>query len=190
MARVTDGYTSFPRRGAENAISAATSTSLMDDLSVVSSAYDPEKKEIPPQSGLIGSMLGRLSRKKSFENEYLEPTPSIGRSHMDMYQTPKHESSVDEAETPYHRIVSAPPGKIGISFVEYRGHAMVSSVSDESPLVGWVFPSDVLVAIDDVPVSGLRTREIVKLLTNKIKQQRNLRLVSAVSMNEYSPGTI
>lgn len=186
MARVTDGYTSFPRRGAENAISAATSTSLMDDLSVVSSAYDPEKKESPPQSGLIGSMLGRLSRKKSFEND--ASLPSIGRSHTDMYQTPKHESSVDEAETPYHRIVSAPPGKIGISFVEYRGHAMVSSVSDESPLVGWVFPSDVLVAIDDVPVSGLRTREIVKLLTNKIKQQRNLRLVSAVSMN--TPGTI
>jgi C-terminal processing protease CtpA/Prc len=183
MARATDGYTSFPRRG-DNAISAATSTSLMDDLSVVSSAYDTEKKESPPQSGLIGSMLGRLTRKKSIENEYHEATPTIGRSHTDMYQTPKNESSVDEADTPYHRIVSAPPGKIGISFVEYRGHAMVSSVSDESPLVGWVFPSDVLVAIDDVPVSGLRTREIVKLLTNKIKQQRNLRMVSAVSMNE------
>ena len=102
---------------------------------------------------------------------------------MDMYQTNKHESSVDETKKPYHRIFSEKKKKIGISFVEYRGHAMVSSVADESPLVGWVFPSDVLVAIDDVPVSGLRTREIVKLLTNKIKQQRNLRLVSAVSMN-------
>jgi hypothetical protein len=183
MASATDGYTSFPRRG-DNVISAAISTSLMDDLSVVSSAYDTENKESPPQSGLIGSMLGRLTRKKSIENEYHEATPTIGRSHTGMYRTPKNESSVDEAETPYHRIVSAPPGKISISFVEYRGHAMVSTVSNESPLVGWVFPSDVLVAIDDVPVSGLRTREIVKLLTNKIKQQRNLRMVSAVSMNE------
>ena len=68
---------------------------------------------------------------------------------------------------------------------------MVSSVSDDSPLVGWVFPSDVLIAIDDVPVSGLRTRDIVKLLTNRVGQHRNLRMISAVAMNEITrPGTV
>lgn len=187
MARVTDGYTSFSEMKKPPRVPA----SLGDDLSVGSSAVDDENKESQRQSSLIGSMLGRLSRRKAYpvDNDFLDGTPIIGISHSSMHQSPKHESS--EEELPYHRIVSAPPGKIGISFVEYRGHAMVSNVLDDSPLVGWVFPSDVLVAIDDVPVSGLRTREIVKLLTNRIKQQRNLRMVSAVSMNKLSiPGAI
>lgn len=75
--------------------------------------------------------------------------------------------------------------------MEYCGHAMVSNVSEDSPLAGWIFPSDILIAIDDVTVSGLRTRDIVKLLTNRVKQQRNLRMVSAVAMNELTrPGTV
>ena len=43
-------------------------------------------------------------------------------------------------EEPYHRVVSAPPGRIGMTFVEFRGHAMVSDVAADSPLAGWVFP--------------------------------------------------
>ena len=89
------------------------------------------------------------------------------------------------------RVVSAPPGKIGITFMDYRGFAMVSNVARNSPLAGWVFESDVLIAIDDVPVSGLRTRDIVKLLTNRAAQQRNLRMVSAVALSELTrPGTV
>jgi len=114
-----------------------------------------------------------------------------------MFQTPKREASLSAAnssentEHPHHRVVSAPPGKIGITFVEYRGHAMVSNVSEDSPLAGWVFPSDVLIAIDDIPVNGLRTRDIVKLLTSRVGKQRNLRIVSSVAMNDLiPPGTV
>ncbi|KAL3778575.1 hypothetical protein ACHAW5_007030 [Stephanodiscus triporus] len=200
MARMTDRYTSlsaelktvdFPVYRDEYAMSAVASPSLGDDLSVGSSAVDDDNKESQRQSGIIGSIsgaLGLLSRRKAspVENESLGASP---RFHTSMVQTPKRNSSEDEHS--YHRIVSAPPGKIGISFVEYRGHAMVSNVSEDSPLVGWVFPSDVLIAIDDIPVSGLRTRDIVKLLTNRVKQQRNLRMVSAVAMNELTrPGTV
>ena len=48
----------------------------------------------------------------------------------------------------------------------------------------FVFVNDVLIAIDDVPVSGLRTRDIAKLLTDRVDQQRNLRVVSAVALKE------
>lgn len=198
MARMSERYTSLAaelKRGDhpfsrdEYALSSVASPSLGDDLSVGSSAVDDENKDSQRQSGIIGSIsgaLGLLSRRKASpaENEFLGASSTIGRPHTSMPHSPKQETSEDEL--PYHRIVSAPPGKIGISFVEYRGHAMVSNVSEESPLVGWVFPSDVLIAIDDIPVSGLRTREIVKILTNRVKQQRNLRMVSAVAMNELT----
>ncbi|KAL3817398.1 hypothetical protein ACHAXA_011027 [Cyclostephanos tholiformis] len=201
MTRTTDKYLSLSadlKRGEfqgyrdEYKMTAAASPSLGDDLSVGSSAIADEYKEGQRQSGIIGSIsgaLGLLSRRKAspVQNEFPGTSPTFGRIHNSIYQTPKQESSEDEL--PYHRIVSAPPGKIGISFVEYRGHAMVSNVSEDSPLVGWVFPSDVLIAVDDIPVSGLRTREIVKLLTDRVKQQRNLRMVSAVAMNELTRPT-
>ena len=179
------------------------SPSLGDDLSVGSSGDDDiDSKNSQRQSTIMGSIsgaFGLLSRRKPspMGNEFPGAT-SNNDGHPSMYQTPKREeihstsqSSSKEEEHPYHRVVSAPPGKIGITFVEYRGHAMISNVSEESPLAGWVFPSDVLIAIDDVPVSGFRTREIVKLLTSRVKQQRNLRMVSAVAMNELTrPGTV
>eukprot|EP00957_Ditylum_brightwellii_P142136 10829445-Ditylum_brightwellii.AAC.1 len=63
---------------------------------------------------------------------------------------------------------------------------MVSDVSPESPLSGWVFPSDILIAIDEVPVSGLRVREIVKLLTARKDRQRALRMISGHAMTELT----
>jgi C-terminal processing protease CtpA/Prc len=83
-------------------------------------------------------------------------------------------------------VVSAPPGRIGITFVEFRGHAMVSDVSPSSPLLDWVFPSDILIAIDEVPVSGMRVRDIIKVLTNRKDRQRALRVISSHAMNEFT----
>merc|ERR1712130_948098 len=90
----------------------------------------------------------------------------------------------DHKEQPYHRVVSAPPGRIGITFVQYRGNCLVSDVSSQSPLSGWVFPSDILIAIDELPVSGLRVREIVKILTARKNSQRALRMISSHAMTE------
>ena len=87
---------------------------------------------------------------------------------------------------PYHRVVSAPPGRIGITFVEYRGHAMVADMAPDSPLSSWVFPSDILIAVDEVPVSGMRVRDIIKVLTNRKDRQRALRVISSHAMNEFT----
>ena len=170
---------------------AVTSPSLGDDISVGSSVDESDNRSRQGQSTIMGSIsgaLGLLSRRKPspVEKGFQGASHSVGHNHPSALHTPTRKVISNDEEHPYHRVVSAPPGKIGISFVEYHGHAMVSNVSEDSPLVGWVFPSDVLVAIDDVPVSGLPTREIVKLLTNRVHQQRNLRMVSAVAMNEPS----
>jgi predicted metalloprotease with PDZ domain len=83
--------------------------------------------------------------------------------------------------------VSSVQGKIGIELVQYRGHAMISFVSPESPLVGWIFPTDILIAIDEIPVSGLRVRDIVKILTERAdSRQRSLRLISSHAMAELT----
>lgn len=66
---------------------------------------------------------------------------------------------------------------------------MVSDVAATSPLYGWVFPSDILIAIDEVPVSGMRVRDIVKLLTTRNQRQRALRVISSHAMNEFTLNT-
>jgi C-terminal processing protease CtpA/Prc len=88
-----------------------------------------------------------------------------------------------DVEEPYHRVVSAPAGRIGVTFVEYRGHCMVSDVAIDSPLLHWVYPSDVLIAIDEVPVSGMRVRDIIKVLKDRSEKPRALRVVSSHSMS-------
>lgn len=95
-------------------------------------------------------------------------------------------SSLLEEQQPYHRVVSAPPGRIGITFVEFRGHAMVSDVSVDSPLSGWVFPSDILIAVDEIPVSGMRVRDIVKILSSRKDRQRAMRVISSHAMNDFT----
>jgi hypothetical protein len=91
-----------------------------------------------------------------------------------------------EEPQPYHRVVSAPPGRIGVTFVEFRGHAMVSDVAMDSPLGGWVFPSDILIAVDEIPVSGMRVRDIVTILSDRKNRQRAMRVISSHAMNEFT----
>ena len=170
------------------------SPSLVDDLSAGSSSMDSDT-DSKHQSGIMERAFGLLSRRKTspLENE----TQRINNGQSSLFQTPEREASLFRAnlskkkEHPHQRVVSAPPGKIGITFVEYRGHAVVSHVSEESPLVGWVFPSDVLVAIDDISVNGLNPRDIVRLLTSRARRQRSLRMASSVAMNALTqPGTV
>ena len=112
-----------------------------------------------------------------------------GSSHPSQSHNQSHSSiasQVDDYDHPYHRVVSAPSGRIGVTFVQFRGHAMVSDISPDSPLSGWVFPSDILIAIDEVPVSGMRVRDIVKLLTTRKERQRALRMISTHAMEELT----
>lgn len=109
--------------------------------------------------------------------------PSVDTDFVMKNQFLTTESMHDNNE-PYHRVVSAPPGRIGITFVQYRGHAMVSDVYQDSPLLGWIFPSDIVIAIDEVLVSGMRVADIVKILTSRKGRQRALRVISSHSMTE------
>ena len=185
-----DSYTAFSEMKTPNRIPNVPPPALGDDLSVGSSASDDESKS-QRQSSIMGSISGAfgglLSRRKGLNPSDLyqpgsDKSPSINSSSWSppAFFTPQPNHSQEELrhDDIYHRVVSAPPGKIGLTFVEYEGNAMVSNVSDSSPLSGWVFPSDVLVAIDDTPVRDLRTRDIVQLLTEKKGQQRNLRMYS------------
>lgn len=144
-------------------------------------------------AGALNAVGGLLNRRKpqevenqrrnegwSFRNRSTISSPPNGEK-TDLSSS---SCSIEEEEQPYHRVVSAPPGKIGITFVQYRGHAMISDVYQDSPLIGWVFPSDILIAIDEVPVSGMRVPEIVRLLTARKERQRALRLISSHAMTE------
>ena len=63
---------------------------------------------------------------------------------------------------------------------------MISDVAPDSPLSSWVYPSDILIAIDEVPVSGMKIRDIIKVLTTRKDRQRALRVISSHAMNEFT----
>jgi len=131
-----------------------------------------ENAQQQQQGGIMGALGGAigglLSRRKPDSSHYYDAgIPAINNSYdmgsaagaagtgpMDFPpHTPKQRIGTEysdedpqlDSDEPYHRLVSAPPGRIGVSFVEYRGHAMVAEVSEDSPLYGWVFPSDILI---------------------------------------------
>ncbi|GFH52895.1 hypothetical protein CTEN210_09371 [Chaetoceros tenuissimus] len=145
-------------------------------------------------SGAFNAMGGLLSRRKTPNTgeskqsglfSFSSPSPTqVQEKEEDLHETIISQESEGEDDQPFHRVVSCPPGRIGITFVQYRGHAMISDVSKESPLAGYVFPSDVVVAIDEVPVSGMRVPDIVKLLTTRKDRQRALRVISSHAMVE------
>jgi hypothetical protein len=144
-----------------------------------SDELDPALKQEPGiMSALGGALGGLLSRRKVAMNS--------GSPSSDGLSPIRRGTSVEEIDEPYHRVVSAPPGRIGVTFVEFRGHAMVSDVAPDSPLSSWVYPSDILIAIDEIPVSGMRVRDIVKVLTNRRDSQRALRVISSHAMNEFT----
>lgn len=131
--------------------------------------------------GALGGALGGLLSRRG--SNQAGSSPSHGGQILQAASPIQEEPIEDE---PYHRVVSAPPGRIGVTFVEFRGHAMISDVSPDSPLSGWVFPSDILIAIDELPVSGMRVRDIVKVLTARQESQRALRVISSHAMNEFT----
>ena len=151
-----------------------------------------------PQGGLMGRALGMFGRNPESPRlggdahsppRYItqHDRPSSGAPQMPSLSAVAEGgamASSPQMDEEYHRVVSAPPGKIGMTFVQYRGHAMVSDVVPESPLNGWVFPSDIVIAVDEVPVSGLRVREIVELLKIRKDRQRALRVISSHAMQQ------
>ena len=195
-APAKDSYAKSSETQTPSRIASIPTSALGDDLSVGSSesvSEDSSKSQNQNNSSSImgsisGAFGGLLSRQKGFQPSDLyhplcsDKSPRVSSSSWSptAFFTPQLNRGQEELkyEDIYHRVVSAPPGKIGLTFVEYEGNTMVSNVSDSSPLKGWVFPSDVIVAIDDTPVRDLRTRDIVQILTEKKGQQRNLRMFS------------
>lgn len=154
----------------------------------------------PGIMGTLGGALGYLSSLRKgtpgTPRTYATDTPNMraileqspNRPSEDGMNFPVNQLSDSDDVTmhPFHRVLSAPAGRLCITFVEYRGHAVVSDVAPDSPLAGFIFPSDVLIAIDEQAVSGMRIREIIKLLKDRSHKQRALRVISSHDMAELT----
>lgn len=179
-----------------------TNVSKSAEMTMTTNQTQNESNKIPATkahqpsivAGALNVVGGLLSRRKSQDTNTHISNDGLSRQYETNLPSPPHLTNTDQSfsssdsihdeEQPYHRVVSTPPGKIGVTFVQYRGHAMISDVYQDSPLLGWVFPSDILIAIDEIPVSGMRVPEIVRLLTARKDRQRALRLISSHAMSE------
>ena len=154
------------------------------------------KENIPTKSHQPGLVAGAINAVGDLFSRRMNPNDSTRQSSPSTTPTNLQaptisspmisESHDDDDDQPYHRVIAAPPGRIGITFIQYRGHAIVGDVYEDSPLRGWIFPSDILIAIDECPVSGMRVPEIVKLLTARKSNQRALRIISTHEMDDIT----
>ena len=137
-----------------------TPISNLDEVSVGSSLTGASKSSQQQNSimGAIGGAFGGfLSRRKApapsvrhtmsldddiwhesqnFSSHNSEP---LHHSPPNLRSSKSHSPLKSKREDhPFHRVVSAPPGRIGITFVQIRGNCLVSDVSSKSPLLGWV----------------------------------------------------
>ena len=158
--------------------------------------YDPVefKRVNSAPTGKSEEFYGlRYSRNGSSKLPPIPPSPErfpgkeskASDAHSNLYDEDNVQYCPQDSSS-IHRVVTAPPGRIGVTFVQYRGHAMVSEVSVDSPLAGRIFRSDILVAIDDVAVSGLPVREIVKIISCKSEFHRALRVVSSHDIQDFT----
>ena len=183
--RAGGGDASFPRDYPLTKIMSNASTSLIDDDEEASDEWIAEEALAPAQDdgperqqqrGLVSRALGGIMSMR-------RPAGTTPAATRDDYRTPSASSCRRRGRHPrprYERVVAAPPGRVGITLVEGEdGRATVSAVSDSSPLSGWIFPSDVLAAVDGVSVDGLRLRDVVGMLAAGGGRHRNLHLVSS-----------
>jgi len=154
-----------------------------DEIAESGIGVEPHPGLMSALGGALGGLLTR-NRPANKDNTVGEPaTFAMAEKHLTFDEDDAEGgSTLDMGDQPYHRVVSAPAGRIGVTFVEYKGHAMVSDVSNDSPLVGWMFPTDVLIAIDELPVNGMKLREIIKILKDRQGRQRALRVISSHGM--------
>ena len=193
-ARGYDGTTNGHEDSVTPTANAQAASSRLSYDEVTEDIASPDDAQPGIMSTLGGALGGLLTRRSKGPNQESLP-PEGPPSNMEMIlESPSSAGLASEIvglaegddDQPYHRVVSAPPGRIGVTFVEYRGHCMVSDVNPDSPLIGWIYPSDVLIAIDELPVSGMRVRDIITVLKDRTEKQRALRVVSSHAMNEFT----
>eukprot|EP00978_Attheya_sp_CCMP212_P034037 scaffold140615_cov47-Attheya_sp.AAC.2 len=72
----------------------------------------------------------------------------------------------------------APPGSLGIR-IEYDGdHHIITAISAYSPVSGMVHDNDILVALNDVELSGLAPEEVRKIMTEESARTKKLTVLS------------
>ena len=180
---------------ARNRKGAVASSSPSSSSSATATTSEPSYLVVPPSSRrsiMNGTNMPTIMESPKTAVSDTQPSDDVVRfveldydSNNDYHNVGSNRDQLSSSS--YHRVVSAPPGRIGVTFVDYRGHCMVSDVNHDSPLIGWIFPSDVLIAIDHIPVSGLPIRDIIKLLKDRDhNSQRALRVISSHAMNELT----
>lgn len=73
---------------------------------------------------------------------------------------------------------TVPAGAIGVTFEERNGQCFVASIADDSILAGKIFINDILIAIDDVPITSLPVTSAMDLLRSRANAPRVLALLS------------
>ena len=143
-----------------------------------------EKYEHQRQVEYIREFLRQEPAYKQAMDEEKEASDWVfkGKAPSQADRSKNNDIGADNKQGKYCQIVTAPPGKLGITFLENSSQCVVSEISSDSPLAGKVFPSDILLAIDDVPVVATPIRTAMGILQSRSRKSRELTLLSSNTM--------
>lgn len=181
----------------------------------------------PPRKSSLTDMLTSYSKQNKFVLETKREALQEGKYH-DTTRAPFQRVSPQLPQqtalaiafrlpdtTPERKIISearevkqivAPPGKLGVvvDTSPNKGPAYVSSIRDDSPLLGRIFLGDIVIAVDDLDVQTLVADEVSKILLAKSTNAqrtisvlrkienitlRQVDLVGQLAAYEFDPGS-
>jgi len=122
-------------------------------------------------------MEGEETRKEEEDESIMEDTEDeeIPLSSIQAFSSFEDSTALSEGMM---RDCYAPPGSLGIR-IEYDGdHHIITAVSAYSPVSGMVHDNDILVALNDVELSGLAPEEVRKIMTEEAARTKKLTVLS------------
>jgi C-terminal processing protease CtpA/Prc len=86
--------------------------------------------------------------------------------------SPDNTASLTDSSSQGAREVHVPPGRLGIIIDTLDQNTTVHKVNDDSPVVGKIFPGDLVLKIDGVDMQGMSLAAITAFLSTKVNQPK------------------
>jgi hypothetical protein len=132
-----------------------------DDESLGSFGTSSVKSDFVHENGLYGHMGNedKPSLSQDSESDEEDPFEHLGG-------------------TQYERVCTVPPGKLGVVIDDRKMGHIVYEVKNDSPLKGFVFPGDNIIAVDDIDTKGMGARNITKIVASKSEMEKRITVAS------------
>ena len=105
-------------------------------------------------------------------------SPSVAASSLSLQKSP---TSHPKSRATVYRVITVPPGKLGVVIDTTTQGPTVYEVKSGSPLENKIQPGERIIAIDDVDTSKMSASAVTKVMTRNMEMQRKITVASRLN---------